>query len=132
MAHTIFILGTDAQQNKELREFLQRRVTEDVEKVITADNEDALPSIKESDRVFVTSEEKNSGILYRRVFKKLEEQVRRTQLLSDLIRLFSSCLQIDDLLEQIVSKSTEVLGDTSLVLLATPDSEVKLKAAFSK
>jgi diguanylate cyclase (GGDEF)-like protein len=136
MAHTIFILGTDAQQNKELREFLQRRVTEDVDKdvdkVVTADNEDALPSIKESDMVFVTSEEKNSGILYRRLFKKLEEQVRRTELLSDLIRLFSSCLQIDELLEQIVSKSTEVLGDTSLVLLATPDSDVKLKAAFSK
>src|SRR6187551_3731092 len=131
MAHTIFILGTDAQQNKELQEFIRERVGNG-EKVVTADSEDALPSIKDSDTLFVTAEEKTSGILYRRLLTKLEGQVRRTELLSDLIRLFSSCLQIDELLEQIVSKSTEVLGDTSLVLLATPESDVKLKAAFSK
>jgi diguanylate cyclase (GGDEF)-like protein len=129
MAHTIFILGTDAQQNKELQEVLQKRVAETV---VTADSNDAMPPIRESDTVVITSEEKNTGVLYRGLLNKLEEQVRRTELLSDLIRLFSSCLQIDELLGQIVSKSTEVLGDTSLILLATEGADVKLRAAFSK
>jgi len=132
MAHTIFILGTDAQQSKELQEFIRERVAENGEKVVTADSEDGLPPLTESDTVVVTSEEKNSGILYKQLLRKLDEQVRRTALLSELIRLFSSCLQTDELLEKIVSKSTEVLGDTSLVLLATQDSDVTLKAAFSK
>src|SRR5438552_4519817 len=129
MAHTIFILGTDPQQCKELREILQERIADSI---VTAHSEDTLPNIKESDTVIITSEEKNTGILYRRLLNKLEEQVHRTELLSDLIRLFSSSLQIDELLERVVSKSTEVLGDTSLVLLAGEESDVKLRAAFSK
>ena len=129
MAQTIFILGTDPQQNKELQELLQERIAHHV---VTAHSDDALPPIKESDMVVITSEEKNSGTLYRRLLNKLEEQVHRTELLSDLIRLFSSSLQIDELLERVVSKSTEVLGDTSLVLLAGEESDVKLRAAFSK
>jgi len=129
MAHTIFILGTDPQQNKELQELLQERIAENV---VTAHADDALPHIQESDTVVITSEEKSTGVLYRRLLNKLDEQVHRTQLLSDLIRLFSSSMPIDELLERVVSKSTEVLGDTSLVLLATDESDVKLRAAFSK
>jgi diguanylate cyclase (GGDEF)-like protein len=132
MAHTIFILGTDPQENKELQELLQDRIAP--ENVVTAQNDDALPPISELDAVVITSEEKKTGILYRRLLNKLEDQVRRTELLNDLIRLFSSSLHIDELMERVVSKSTEVLGDTSLVLLTTEESEsgVKLKAAFSK
>jgi diguanylate cyclase (GGDEF)-like protein len=129
MAHTIFILGTDPQQNKELQELLQERIAENI---VTAHADDALPQIKESDTVVITSEEKNTGVLYRRLLNKLDEQVNRTELLSDLIRLFSSSMPIDELLERVVSKSTEVLGDTSLVLLSGDESDVKLRAAFSK
>lgn len=129
MAHTIFILGTDPQQCKELREILQDHIADSI---VTAHSEDTLPSIKESDTVIITSEEKNTGILYRRLLNKLEEQVHRAELLSELIRLFSSSLQIDELLQRVVSKSTDVLGDTSLVVLSTESGDVKLETAFSK
>jgi len=127
MAQTIFILGTDPQQCKELREILQGRVADEI---VTANSTD-LPTIKESDTVIISSEEKNTGILYRRLLNKLDEQVHRAELLSQLIRLFSSSLQIDELLERVVSKSTEVLGDTSFVVLSGDAGQLKLEAAFS-
>jgi len=127
MAQTIFILGTDPQQCKELREILQGRVADEI---VTANSTD-LPTIKESDTVIISSEEKNTGILYRRLLNKLDEQVHRAELLTQLIRLFSSSLQIDELLERVVSKSTEVLGDTSFVVLSGDAGQLKLEAAFS-
>src|SRR5207244_986182 len=128
MAHTIFILGTDPQQCKELREILQGRIADNI---VTPSGDD-LPSITESDTVIITSEEKNTGILYRRLLNKLEEQVHRAELLSELIRLFSSSLQIDELLDRVGSKSTEVLGDTSFIVLSGDTGHIKLEAAFSK
>src|SRR6267142_957170 len=129
MAHTIFILGTDSQQCKELREVIEERIADSI---VPDHSEANLPDIKESDTVILTSEEKNTGILYRRLLNKLEEQVHRAELLSDLIRLFSSSLQIDELLERVVSKSTGVLGDTAFVVLAADTGQLKLEAAFSK
>jgi diguanylate cyclase (GGDEF)-like protein len=127
MAHTIFILGTDPQQCKELKEILQGRIADNI---VTANGGD-LPNIQESDTVIITSEEKNTGVLYRRLLSKLEEQVHRAELLSQLIRLFSSSLQIEELLERVVSKSTEVLGDTSFIVLSGDAGQLKLEAAFS-
>jgi diguanylate cyclase (GGDEF)-like protein len=127
MAHTIFILGTDPQQCKELKEILQGKVNDEI---VTANSND-LPNIQESDTVIITSEEKNTGILYRRLLTKLEEQVHRAELLSQLIRLFSSSLQIDELLERVVTKSTEVLGDTAFIVLLNDTGQLKLEAAFS-
>src|SRR6516225_1356124 len=129
MAHTIFILGTDPQQCKELREILQGRIADNI---VTAHSGENLPNIKETDTVIITSEEKNTGILYRRLLNKLEEQVHRAELLSQLIRLFSSSLKIDELLDRVVTKSTEVLGDTSFVVLTGDTGQMKLEAAFSK
>jgi diguanylate cyclase (GGDEF)-like protein len=128
MAHTIFILGTDPQQCKELKEILQGRIQDDI---VTSQGGNDLPTIAESDTVIITSEEKNTGILYRRLLNRLEEQVHRAELLSQLIRLFSSSLQIDELLERVVTKSTEVLGDTSFVVLSNDIGRLKLEAAFS-
>src|SRR5262249_52205197 len=127
MAQTIFILGTDPHQCKELREILEGRVADEI---VTSNSTD-VPTIKESDTVIITSEEKNTGILYRRLLNKLEEQVHRAELLSQLIRLFSSSLLIDELLERVVSKSTEVLGDTSFIVLSADAGQLKLEAAFS-
>ena len=128
MTHTIFILGTDPQQCKELRQILEEHIADSV---VTAHSEDDIPGVKESDTVIITSEEKNTGILYRRLLNKLEEQVHRAELLGELIRLFSSSLQIDELLDRVVSKSTEVLGDTSFVVLSSETGQLKLEAAFS-
>jgi diguanylate cyclase (GGDEF)-like protein len=129
MAHTIFILGTDPQQCKELREILQERIADTI---VTTHNEDNLPTVKETDTVIITTEERNTGVLYRRLLNKLEEQVHRAELLSELIRLFSSSLQINELLEQVVLKSTDVLGDTSFIVLAGDAGELKLEAAYAK
>jgi two-component system cell cycle response regulator len=128
MSHTIFILGTDPRLCKQLREILQERIAHE----IVTPNHDDLPSIKESDTFILTSEEKSTGILYRRLLNKLEEQVHRAELLSELIRLFSSSLRTDELLDRVVSKSTEVLGDTSFIVLTGENGQVKLEAAFSK
>lgn len=127
MAHTIFILGKDPQQCKELREILQGRIGDNV---VTANGTD-LPDIKDSDTVIITSEEKNTGVLYKQLLAKLEEQVHRAELMSQLIRLFSSQIQIDELLERVVTKSTEVLGDTAFILLSAESGQPKLEAAFS-
>jgi diguanylate cyclase (GGDEF)-like protein len=129
MAHTIFILGTDPQQCKEIREVLQERITDNI---VTGHGEETLPNIKESDTVIITSEEKNTGILYRRLLNKLEDQVHRAELLSELIRLFSSSLQIDELLERVVSKSTGVLGDTAFILLSGENGQIRLESASAK
>src|SRR5947207_2825669 len=129
MAQTIFILGTDPEQCKERREILQERISDDI---VTAHSENSLPTIKESDTVIITSEEKNSGILYRRLLNKLEEQVHRAELLSDLIRLFSSSVQMDELLDRVVSKSTDVMGDTAFIVLSGDEGQIRLESTFSK
>jgi diguanylate cyclase (GGDEF)-like protein len=125
---TIFILGTDPQQCKELRNILQGHVADDI---VTANNAADAPTVKESDTVIIASEEKDTGVLYRRLLNKLEEQSHRAELLSQLIRLFSSSLNTDELLERVVSKSTEVLGDTSFIVLSGEAGQLKLEAAFS-
>src|SRR6266446_425195 len=129
MAHMIFILGTDPQKCRELKEIIQGRTADHI---VTPTNGDDLPGITESDTVIITSEEKNTGILYRRLLNKLEEQVHRAELLSELIRLFSSSLQIDELLNRVVSKSTDVLGDTSLIVLSGDSGQIRLESASSK
>ena len=129
MANTIFILGTDPEQCRELREVLERRIGGNI---VTAHNENELPNITESDTVILTSEEANTGLLYGRLLNRLEEQVHRAEFLTDLIRLLSSSLQIHELLERVVSKSTEVLGDTAFIVLSTENGQSRLEAAFSK
>src|SRR5215813_10341833 len=124
---TIFILGADAEHCKELRNILQEHVAGDI---VTA-NGTQLPTIEESDAIMITSEQKNTGVLYSRLVKKLQEQVHRTELLSQLIHLFSSSLHIDELLERVASKSTEVLGDTTFIFLSDDTGKLKLEAVFS-
>ncbi len=128
MAHTIFILGTDAQQCKELKEVLQGRIDE---KIVTASG-DNIPSVQKSDTVIITSEEKNTGVLYRRLLNKLEEQVHRAHFLGELIRLFSSAHETEDIVEKVAKKSTEVLGETAFVVLANDQNQLSLDAAHAK
>jgi diguanylate cyclase (GGDEF)-like protein len=128
MAHTIFILGTDAEQCKELREILQDRVAD---AIVTSSGEN-IPSVQKSDTIIITSEEKNTGVLYRRLLNKLEDQVRRAQFLGEMVRLFSSSHQPDDIVEKVAAKSTEVLGETAFVVLVNDVNQLRVDAAHSK
>jgi diguanylate cyclase (GGDEF)-like protein len=127
MAHTIFILGTNAEQCKELRDILGEKLSDTI---VTTSPGDALPTLQESDTVIITAEERNTGVLYRHLLNKLEDQVNRARFLSELIHLFSSSLQIDDILEKVVAKSTEVLGDTAFIVLNS-EATLRLEAAYS-
>jgi diguanylate cyclase (GGDEF)-like protein len=115
---TIFILGADAEHCEELSNILQEHVAADI---ITAN----------SGTIGITAEEKNTGVLYRHLVNKLEDQVHRAELFCQLIRLFSSSLNTNELLERVVSKSTEVLGDTAFVVLSGEGGQLHLEAAFS-
>jgi diguanylate cyclase (GGDEF)-like protein len=128
MAHTIFILGTNDQQSTELKAFLQERVSE---KIVTATGEN-IPSVQKTDTVIITSEEKNTGVLYRRLLNKLEEQVHRAHFLGELIRTFSSAHQTEEIVEQVARRSTEVLGETAFVVLTNNREQFSLDAAYSK
>src|ERR1051326_1197288 len=103
MANTIFILGTDAEQCKELRELLQERVGNDAIVTLSGEN---LPTVQKSDTIIITSEEKNTGVLYRRLLNKLEDQVRRAQFLGEVVQLFSSSHQPEEIIEKVAAKST--------------------------
>jgi len=128
MAQTIFILGTDPQRCKELKEILQGRIAD---AIVTSSGE-SLPSIQESDTVIITSEEKNTGVLYRRLLNKLEDQVHQARFLGELIRLFSSSHQPEQVVEKVAVKSTEVLGETAFILLVNDSNQLRLDAAHSK
>jgi diguanylate cyclase (GGDEF)-like protein len=127
MSQTIFILGTNSDQCAELKNILQEKINNPI---VTTAVGDPIPALKESDTVIITGEERNTGILYRHLLNKLEDQVRRAQLLSELIRLFSSPLQLEDILERAIAKSTEVLGDTAFIVL-NEEAKLRLEAAYS-
>jgi diguanylate cyclase (GGDEF)-like protein len=128
MAHTIFILGTDSHKCKELKEILEEKTGD---QIVTASDDD-LPNVRKSETVILTSEEKNTRTLYQRLLNKLEEQVHRAELQSQLIHLFSCSLPIGELLERVVAISTEVLGDSAFIVLADHADSMKLEAAYSK
>jgi len=127
MGQTIFILGTDSDQCNELREILQSKVADTIVTTSVGDN---IPRLKDSDTVIITSEERNTGVLYRHLLNRLEAQIHRAQVLGELIHLSSSSLRLEDVLERVVAKSTEILGDTAFVVLKSEDS-IRLEAAFS-
>jgi diguanylate cyclase (GGDEF)-like protein len=127
MPQTIFILGTDSDQCAELREILQSKIADTI---VTTSVGDRIPRLKDTDTVIITSEERNTGVLYRHLLNRLEEQIHRAQVLGELIHLSSSSLRLEDVLEKVVAKSTEILGDTAFIILKAEES-VRLEAAFS-
>jgi len=128
MPNTIFVLGTDAQKCKELREILQDRIAD----AIVTSSGDNLPAVHESDTVIITSEEKSTGVLYRRLLNRLEDQVHRAQFLGELIRLLPSSHRPEELVEKIAAKSTEILGETAFVVLINDANQLRLDAAHSR
>jgi two-component system, cell cycle response regulator len=127
MRQTIFILGTDPEQCAQLRNILQAGISDTI---VTASVGDPMPRLTESDTVIITTEERNTGVLYRHLLNRLEDQVHRAQILGELVRLSLTTLSLEEVLEKVVAKSTEVLGDTTFIVLIS-DSELKLEAIFS-
>ncbi len=127
MAHTIFILGTDAEHCKRLQGTLEERHPEST---VTTSVNGPVPRLRDSDVVVIASEDNNSGVLYRDLLGKLDDQVHRAKFLSELMRLFASSFQIEEILEKVVTKSTEILGDTAFIITKI-DSKFRLEAAYS-
>jgi len=126
MDRTIFILGMDPEHCSELREVLQARVSDTI---VTPTVGDRIPGLKEFDTVILSAEERTIGVMYRHLLNRLEEQVNRAKVLGELVRL-SMGLSLEAMLEKVVEKSTEILGDTAFIVLEA-DAKYQLEAAFS-
>src|SRR4030095_393783 len=126
MDRTIFILGTDPEHCSELRDVLQARVSDTI---VTPTLGDRIPGLKEFDTVILSAEERTIGVMYRHLLNRLEEQVNRAKVLGELVRL-SMGLSLEAMLEKVVEKSTEILGDTAFIVLEA-DAKYQLEAAFS-
>lgn len=127
MRRTIFILGSSADQCVQLKDILKAQVADDI---VTTTIGDPIPRLTDADTVILTGEERNTGALYRHLLNKLEEQIHRARVLGELIHLASSSLRLEDALEKVVAKSTEMLGDTAFIVLNS-DGQLRLEAAFS-
>jgi len=125
MDRTIFILGTDPEHCSDLREVLQARVSDTI---VTPTLGDPIPGLKEFDTVVLSAEERTIGVMYRHLLNRLEEQVNRAKVLGELVRL-SMGLSLEAMLEKVVEKSTEILGDTAFIVLES-DAKYQLEAAF--
>jgi diguanylate cyclase (GGDEF)-like protein len=125
MDRTIFILGTDPEHCSKLREVLQARTSD---RIVTPTVGDPIPGLKETDTVILAGEERSIGVMYRHVLHRLEEQVNRAKVLGELVRL-STSVSLEDLLEKVVEKSTEVLADTAFIVLES-EEKYRLEAAY--
>lgn len=122
----IFILSSQAHRANNLKQILESRVT-DVS--VTADKRDGPLLLQEE--IAPSSEAGEVGLLYRRLIEKLERQVRRAEFLSEMTHLFSSSLQVQETLDRMVSKSTEILGNTSFIVLIGEEVGAKLEASLA-
>jgi diguanylate cyclase (GGDEF)-like protein len=126
MNRTLFILGMDPEHCAELRDVLQSRVSD---KIVTPSAGEPLPTLKESDTIIISSEERNMGVMYRQLLHRLDEQVHKGKILGELVRLSMASLSLEDMLDKVVGKSTEVLGDAAFIALES-DAKYQLEAAF--
>ena len=126
MQRTIFILGTDPEHCAELRDVLQAKTTDTI---VTPSPNEPIPDLKESDTIIIAGEERNVGVMYRHLLNRLEDQVSRARVLGELVRLSMSSASLEDMLEKVVAKSSEVLGDTAFIVLES-EATFQLEAAF--
>jgi diguanylate cyclase (GGDEF)-like protein len=124
---TLFILGTDPEQCARLKSILQANVSEDI---VSISENDPVPHLTESDTVIITAEDRDAGLMYKKLLIRLETQVNRAKVLGELVRLSMTSLSLDDMLENVVAKSTAILGETSFILL-TSEGRLQLEAIFS-
>jgi len=128
MQRTVFILGTDPEYCAELQEILQARMSDTIV-IVTPATVDSLAALNQSDAIIISGEERNIDVIYRHLLR-LEQQVKRARILGELIRLSMTPLSTEDMLETVVGKSTEVLGETAFIILKS-EAKYQLEAAFS-
>ena len=125
----IFIVGTDPEYCAELQDALQAKISDNIV-IVTPSSADCIASAKESDSIIIAGEKRHISELYSHVLR-LERQVNRASILAELIRLSITPLSVQEMLERVVAKSTEILGETALIVLEA-DGKYQLEAAFSK
>ena len=125
----IFILGTDPEYCAELQDALQAKISDNIV-IVTPSSADRIASAKESDTIIIAGEERDISELYGHLLRR-ERQVNRASILAELIRLSITPLSVQEMLERVVAKSTEILGETALIVLEA-DGKYQLEAAFSK
>ena len=129
MQRTIFILGTDPEYCAKLQDALQAKISDNIV-IVTPSSADRIASAKESDTIIIAGEEREISELYGHLSRR-ERQVNRASILAELIRLSITPLSVQEMLERVVAKSTEILGETALIVLEA-DGRYQLEAAFSK
>ena len=128
MPRTLFILGTDPGYCAELQDALQARISDNIV-IVTPSSADRIASAKESNTIIIAGEERDISELYGHLLQQ-ERQVNRASILAELIRLSITPLSVQEMLERVVAKSTEILGETALIVLEA-DGKYQLEAAFS-
>src|SRR5262249_51975419 len=128
MPRTLFILGTDPGYCAELQDALQAKISDNIV-IVTPSSADCIASAKESDSIIIAGEKRHISELYSHVLR-LERQVNRASILAELIRLSITPLSVQEMLERVVAKSAEILGETALIVLEA-DGKYQLEAAFS-
>jgi diguanylate cyclase (GGDEF)-like protein len=129
MQRTIFILGMDPEYCAKLQDALQAKISDNMV-IVTPSSADRIASAKESDTIIIAGEERDISELYGHLLRR-ERQVNRASILAELIRLSITPLSVQEMLERVVAKSTEILGETALIVLEA-DGRYQLEAAFSK
>jgi diguanylate cyclase (GGDEF)-like protein len=129
MQRTIFILGMDPEYCAKLQDALQAKISDNIV-IVTPSSADRIASAKESDTIIIAGEERDISELYGHLLRR-ERQVNRASILAELIRLSITPLSVQEMLERVVAKSTEILGETALIVLEA-DGRYQLEAAFSK
>src|SRR5262245_27754969 len=102
MPRTVFILGTDSEYCARLQEVIQAQIPDTIA-IVTPSN--SLPQRKESDTIIIAGE--------------LEAHVTRAraaEVLAELVRL-SMTLSLDEMLDKVLAKSAEFLGETAFIVL---------------
>jgi diguanylate cyclase (GGDEF)-like protein len=128
MSHRVFILGKDHERRTEIQNVLQGRLAD----LIVTASETPLPAANKSDAVLIACDEKDAEIACQQVRENVEEQIRRAELLRQLIRSFSSSLPTGRLLRQALLKSSKLLGDTAFIVVSTDAKRFKVLSSFSR
>jgi diguanylate cyclase (GGDEF)-like protein len=126
MAQTIFILGTDPERCAELKAILQAGLPDTI---VTASPEEPIPRVRESDTVILTGDESKREEAYQQLIRRVEGQVRRGELLRELVQFSITGPNLEDMLDRVAAKSTEILGDTAMIVL-DEDARLQLEAFF--